>query len=857
MGIVHPIHVLAKLAVGTYRPIDAIDFPSELPGSDHLDVASHALSVFNANRDLIQLELARANTLPDHVWNRDVAAEAWECEKELEAARNRFEAGEGTRADVKVLERKAAQLRKEEHAAYQPQFPVVRMCLILGVLNYRGNWYLHRVGSRPWNSPPDWGGRYMWETGCTILNLTDGSFAYVVPGRRGCGWASKSTYDALKLRPLSGEQYLKAFGQGDEYHWPVRARGDAAPAPVMPMTTIQAAWPSFPCTRENDSDEEDGGSDDDDDKPYSDLIKDSSGDKCIFRDESQHINSEANHDERGTPIDKEQPRKLDLRLRELLLNYTKPKLLLHRFEEDFPAVVDAFIREHSEEFTPAMPGAVPLLLTARGYHAWKRCHVEWLDLSRYHNLPGETVVQLVRTVIDENRTFLAKKRKKRDEGESAAASLRLLDVSFNHNVTADHMARILDLTRLDKLCIWDNPALAAVSDGRIAQLTSRERFLDPLRPVIERQNERGRRRRDGPVRSWPPPPMVPGPPRQLVWTTLKTTGSSLLLSGDYDDAQPPPAVLEWLQLPRPGSVSLEQLDVDKLAWIQHPCFRQTVKDAGQKIPIFGETVAFPLHDFWAPRHEVYTSVARFEEYMTSRRISRYEHGVLQDRWPLKLPLAMAAGHEDDEYAITSPFPAELFDLAWEETVGNSSFDKQMRLHGFDAIVPGESTLVFLHEVDLGLVHYGLATRAPGGRLEVRDPAAAAREAGDEAAARAWERGFAAKATRQYRLLDPAAVGKLQAASTRLAQKKNRIKYFLRRFLEECVEEADRAERQLPAAAPEEHEDAAMKMEQEGAEVKKEQEGAEVKESGPKRALWEQPEHYEAEPRMKRLKRRLS
>jgi hypothetical protein len=50
-------------------------------------------------------------------------------------------------------------------------------------------------------------------------------------------------------------------------------------------------------------------------------------------------------------------------------------------------------------------------------------------------------------------------------------------------------------------------------------------------------------------------------------------------------------------------------------------------------------------------------------------------------------------------------------------------------------------------------------------MEVRDPAATAREAGDEEAARTWERAFPATETRLYRLLDAAAVEKLQAAST--------------------------------------------------------------------------------------------
>jgi hypothetical protein len=67
----------------------------------------------------------------------------------------------------------------------------------------------------------------------------------------------------------------------------------------------------------------------------------------------------------------------------------------------------------------------------------------------------------------------------------------------------------------------------------------------------------------------------------------------------------------------------------------------------------------------------------------------------------------------------------------------------MRQHGFDAIVPGEYTIVLLHEVDPNIVHYALVTCGPDGQPEARDPAAVARELGDERAALAWERGFPA------------------------------------------------------------------------------------------------------------------
>ncbi|KAL2277539.1 hypothetical protein FJTKL_15372 [Diaporthe vaccinii] len=322
------------------------------------------------------------------------------------------------------------------------------------------------------------------------------------------------------------------------------------------------------------------------------------------------------------------------------------------------------------------------------------------------------------------------------------------------------------MTQLDELRFWDNPDLArAVSDGRIAKPTSRERYLEPMQQLMAWQAAWRRKR------------------GALVWTMLKTK-----------TAKPSTAVVNWMPLPSLGRVSLAQFDSDKLAWIIHPQFHSRLKDAGEKAHVFAETVVFPLYNVWALRREVYTSAARFEKSMTTKEMVCSGHRTLGDRWPLKLPLDIAMGYERDKYVITLPFPAELFALAWEETVGNSSFEKRMRLYGFDAIVAGEFTLVFLHELDLNLVHYGLVTRGADGQLEVRDPAAAAREAGDEEAALAWERGFPAvnrsegqdeRAQKRYVLLDVAAVEKIHAASTTVARKRNRIEHFLRRFLEDC------------------------------------------------------------------------
>ncbi|KAK7717709.1 hypothetical protein SLS64_003204 [Diaporthe eres] len=81
---------------------------------------------------------------------------------------------------------------------------------------------------------------------------------------------------------------------------------------------------------------------------------------------------------------------------------------------------------------------------------------------------------------------------------------------------------------------------------------------------------------------------------------------------------------------------------------------------------------------------------------------------------------------------------------------------------------------------------------PDGPLEVHDPPAFAREAGDEKAARAWELGFPAKkeldgrwSQIQYMLLDADAIETMRAATTILSRKPNEIEHSLRLSLRDC------------------------------------------------------------------------
>ncbi len=202
---------------------------------------------------------------------------------------------------------------------------------------------------------------------------------------------------------------------------------------------------------------------------------------------------------------------------------------------------------------------MPLLLTALGYKPHNLCRVPQIDLSRFQGLSGDTVVELVQAVAVRNRRFMTKKQKK-DESEPLQP-LELLDVSFNYGVTPDHVARILAITPLDELRIWDNPGLAAVSDERIAKLTSRKRFPGAARAA------------SGPARGVAVPGTHPARAAHGADGAHSPAG--------VDDTQDGVALRRSAAArrgrldaaPPPGSVSLAKIAADKLAWILHPRFR--------------------------------------------------------------------------------------------------------------------------------------------------------------------------------------------------------------------------------------------------------------------------------------------
>lgn len=97
------------------------------------------------------------------------------------------------------------------------------------------------------------------------------------------------------------------------------------------------------------------------------------------------------------------------------------------------------------------------------------------------------------------------------------------------------MARILDITRPHELCFWDDPGLAAVSDGRIAKHTGRERLLEPLQRLSARWAAWRCKRHAERIYLVPPIGPTPAQIHQLVWTTLKAV----------EDAKPT-TVVDWM-----------------------------------------------------------------------------------------------------------------------------------------------------------------------------------------------------------------------------------------------------------------------------------------------------------------------
>ncbi|KAJ9137725.1 hypothetical protein NKR23_g8964 [Pleurostoma richardsiae] len=775
MGLVHPLHVIATVK-GRRRPIACLELPRADPNWDMVQVVRRILTYFKENQRYIDLDLAYAETVPDDEWSRDADMEYRRFlseHKPLPTDRSR------------EFDEELRKLDEERVAALVPKFPFVDTCLYLGAVSSDfGNGFLHEVCTRQWNSPPNWGGNGMWEPGCTVIDLTDHSYAFVIPAHQACGMARKRTYRNLRLRPLNGHQWLMAFGLEDEDPIVdiVSAYGVDGPSPVTSIEALREVWPSFPpeLTSE-DSDSECEEKDDDDETAQGD--EDVDEEASVLKEKAPASRKRKRGSE---PVDE----RICSTIQELLVSCPQSKLRVQKRNSRFRPLLKRYIQKHPEDFTAEHRGAVPLLLAVLTY---SKTYVKDLDLSRLRDLSGDQVVELVKSVCAHNLAI--KKR--------ATKTLKMLNISFNKSLTPDHLASILREMTIYELIIWDNPGLpleevASIANGRISKLTSRAGFLAPL----ERWARQNYRTKKSLVPVQPPPPIAPTQTRirQVVWMTLGTV--------EFEASKTRPYSAGLAHIPN-GKLSLEILDVDTLAMLLHPDFHRRVFKYDESNTIWARHIALPHHDAWAPLAEVYTSVARIEEFMSCNDIAD-STCTLTDRWPLVIPLMMATGNKKkkSEYRVSSAFPAEAFSLATREMQGGCILEwNSLPARGSYPIVHGEHTLVLLREPDHGRLRYGLVTRDREGRLEVLDPAAAATAADDAEAAQAWKVGVGAlptwtneeelkegedkeKAAEQYRsrrdimLLDPTAVEKIWAATTRLSAHKDAIWKKIRKLEDE-------------------------------------------------------------------------
>ncbi|KAK0716017.1 hypothetical protein B0H67DRAFT_554426 [Lasiosphaeris hirsuta] len=214
---------------------------------------------------------------------------------------------------------------------------------------------------------------------------------------------------------------------------------------------------------------------------------------------------------------------------------------------------------------------------------------------------------------------------------------------------------------------------------------------------------------------------------ELMWMNLTTLKA--------DVTKPQPDELQGA----PGTLSLEKLSVESLAFFMHP-WHLKLSEREVCNSSFAELASLPLHDTWIPLAEFYTSLARIEKYMATDDIIERGHMVLRNRWPLVIPLLMATGSAESMYTVSSPFPAQAFEEATSEM---NSFNLPLRTRRPDPILYGEYTAVFLREPDLGRLRYGMVTRNAKGQLEVYDPADVADAVDDAAAQLAWRHGIGA------------------------------------------------------------------------------------------------------------------
>ncbi|KAK7739119.1 hypothetical protein SLS53_005755 [Cytospora paraplurivora] len=519
--------------------------PSQIGNIDELIsiVAGRILRFLKENRIYLERELSSAAREADEVWRQDPKPEAHRFEQELPFTSENHEEQDGART---------------------PMFPFVQTCLLLGSISSGwDNSYIPLLSPRPWNSAYNWGGNYMWEPGCLILDTTDLAYCFILPSEDTFNNSKKdrARWARLTLKPLSGSQWLSAFGQegkGAE----VRTSRTAKPASVIAAKVLREVWPLFPATQKK-------------------------GDKaptCPRTYHSRLLATIGRHSSMGKRSKNGAFKDRNFEAIEALLQDSTPdseallvKLLQSPSKKRSSAFLSSlklYIRENPEQFTAERPIAVPLLIAALGREHRNAFH---LELYRFSRLSGDQIVDLVEAIVAKN---------------AQQKPLAVLDISFNPSVVPRHISRILDRTDIGELLIWDNPKLPldivdTVARGRVSKVTTRDLFMAPFEKWTQPW-EGSFSNRLYPIRTQPAAaPQIHI--RQVVFLTLSTR----------------------LRAGKPA-LSLENFDAETLAVALHPLYKQYYD--GTPDHVFAEVLGLPLYDSWAPLAERFTSLARIEEF---------------------------------------------------------------------------------------------------------------------------------------------------------------------------------------------------------------------------------------------------
>ncbi|KAI1120291.1 hypothetical protein F5Y10DRAFT_290025 [Nemania abortiva] len=749
MGNVHTVYVIGKVGQ-KHESLAAVEIKTD--GADwddtiHMRRTKEVMRIFRQNKAKIAHELAYARTISDHEQAQNVAADRQQCRGNA----IKFEGEE-----------------MNENPIYVPMYPFITTCLVRGIMADGLHYSIHLPSVRllPWNSVPDRRSDALWTTGKTIIDVTGDQYAFWLPKRcrhSGLSKRRREIYDACQLRLINGRKYLAASGETMSRSFGVIETDNGKVASIISADAVREAWPSFlpdmPLD-ESDSGYEDSwgseGSEDsgDTESDDSDLYGWTDEEEIGGNETKQH---KGEKEDEKVPALRKRKRGLELTdkrilgiIEDLLESGTKKTVGYKQRSRQFRFELQRYLKLRPEQFAAKHQGAVPLLLLNLTYH--KR-YVKRLELHQLKELSGDQVVQVVEGVVAYNRT--------RRIGQ--AMLLDVLDISFNESVTPDHLLRILEITVLHELIIWHNPnlpldAVRRVAEGRIGKVTSRDRFLEPLRRWTMLNKK--------PSCAQLPPPTAPTkiPIRQVIWMTLQTVGRRKS------------AVVDPLISIPPGKLSLDRLEVDTLSIMLHPARYQLSHSF--KGPC-AELVSFPIHDVWQPLSEIFQSIERFRQLMSKVDV------VWESRhWPLAFPLMLTMGDKSED-VISSPLPAEAFSFAMWDRIGWGMLrEKLLQTRGVDPIKSGEYTLIFLHETDMHRLRYGMVTRDSEEKLIVSDPAVVARAAADMVAEKEWKSGIGAlpawKSETQEQdgygtmLLDTADVQKILDASEELVARKDEL-----------------------------------------------------------------------------------